>query len=343
MASGEVLCLLLILGLTGCHADYTRSGFWDYFSQLSSEKNEWSLHKNPAPEVSGFRNRFQNGVNYVGNIFSPLKSGLQKHLYEDSDGLRKLIHRELQDIRRKIYPYIDEAHQKISSNLEQVQNRLLPYTEELKYQMRWGAKELVAQLSLNKEYVSNGAPHKLAQNLQDQIILQTEKVRKVLLPLGERLLAEIHHAVEELHGNLSPHALTSQEKLTVQVQELSRKLTQNANNLHEKIHKNLDALKGQLVTYPRNFREKFPDGQPSEPVEPYVEEMAAQVQREVEEFQRNTQMQIEHFTHTINMEMEEMKYKLSPATSDLHDTVTSIEDIQDKLETLWTEISQNLK
>ncbi|XP_069803862.1 apolipoprotein A-V-like [Dendropsophus ebraccatus] len=342
MARGEVLCVLII-GLTGCHADYTRSGFWDYFSQLVTEKNEWNSHKNSAMDIRSFRNSFQNGVHYVGNIFSPLKSGLQKHLYEDSDGLRKLIHRELQEIRRKIYPYIDEAHEKISKNLEQVQNRLLPYTNELKYHVGWGAKEFIEQFSLNKDQISNGRPHKLAANIQDQIILQTEKVRSVLLPLGERLLAEIHHAVEELHGNLSPHALTSQEKLTAQVQELSRKLTQNANNLHEKIHKNLDALKEQLVTYPQNIRERFPDSQRGEPVPPYVEEMAAQVQREVEEFQRNTQRQIEHFTHTINMEMEEMKYKLSPATSDLHETVTSVEEIQEKLETLWTEIAQNLK
>ncbi|XP_075695915.1 apolipoprotein A-V [Rhinoderma darwinii] len=343
MASGEVLCLLLILGLTGCQADYTRSGFWDYFSQLATEKSEWNYHKNPPTEVSGFRNSFQNGVNYVGNIFSPLKSGLQKRLYEDSDGLRKLIRRELQEIQRKIYPYIDEAHQKISKNLEQVQNRLLPYADELKYHISWGAKELTAQFSLKKDHLNNGAPHRLAEHIHGQIILQTEKVRQVLLPLGDKLLAEIHHAIEELHGNLSPHALTSQEKLTAQVQELSRKLTQNANNLHEKIHKNLDELKEQLVTYPRTIKERFPDSQRSEPVAPYVEEMAAQVQREVEEFQRNTQMQIEHFTLTINMEMEEMKYKLSPATSDLHGTVTSIEDMQEKLESLWTEISQNLK
>ncbi|XP_056399222.1 apolipoprotein A-V isoform X2 [Hyla sarda] len=343
MAREEVLCLLLIIALTGCHADYTRSGFWDYFSQLATEKNEWNPHKDSATEVSVFRNSFQNGVNYVGNIFSPLKSGLQKHLYEDSDGLRKLIRRELQDIRRKIYPFIDEAHEKITKNLEQVQNRLVPYTNELKYHVTWGAKEFIAQFSLSKDPASNGAPRKLAENVQDQINLQTEKVRKVLLPLGERLLAEIHHAIEELHGNLSPHALTSQEKLTAQVQELSRKLTQNANNLHEKIHKNLDALKEQLGTYPRNMRERLPDSQPGEPVAPYVEEMAAQVQREVEEFQRNTHLQIEHFTNTINMEMEEMKFKLSPATSELHDTVTSVEEIQGKLESLWTEISQNLK
>ncbi|KAM3923445.1 apolipoprotein A-V [Leptodactylus fuscus] len=340
MASGKVLCLLLILGFTGCHAEQTKSGFWDYISQLATEKNEWTLHKNPATEV---RNSFQNGVSYVGNIFSPLKSGLQKHLYEDSEGLRKLIRRELQEVRRKIYPYIDEAHQRISQNLAQVQNRLLPYTDELKYHMRWGANELIEKITLSKDQISHGVPHRLAENLQDQIILHTDKVRKVLLPLGERLLEEIHHAVEELHGNLSPHALTSQEKLTAQVQELSQKLSQNANNLHTKIHKNLDALKEQLSTYPVSFRERFPDSQPSEPVAPYVEEMAAQVQREVEEFHRNTQMQIEHFTHNVNMEMEEMKYKMSPATTDLHDTVTSIENIQEKLESLWKEISLNLK
>ncbi|KAM4015569.1 apolipoprotein A-V [Anomaloglossus baeobatrachus] len=343
MASGKILCLWLILGLAGCQADYARNGFWDYFSQLATEKNEYHLHKNPMNEVSGLRNSFQNGVNYVGNMFGPWKSGLQKHLYEDSDGLRKLIRRELQDIQRKIYPYIDEAHQTISKNLEQVQNRLVPYTDELKDHLTWGAKELAAQFSLKRDHISNSVPHKLAENIHDQIILQTEKVREVLLPLGERLLTEIHHAVEELHGNLSPHSLTTQEKLTAQVQELSRKLTQNAKDLHEKIHKNLDALKEQLVTYPRNFRERFPEGQPNEPVAPYVEEMAAQVQREVEEFQRNTLMQIEHFTHTINMQMEETKSKMSPATSDLHDTVTSIEDMQEKLESLWTELSHNLK
>ncbi|XP_073441294.1 apolipoprotein A-V [Dendrobates tinctorius] len=343
MAHGKVFCMLLILGIAGCQADYNRNGFWDYFSQLATEKNEQYLHKNPVTEVSGLRNSFQNGVSYVGNIFSPWKSGLQKHLYEDSEGLHKLIRRELQEIQRKIYPYIDEAHQKIIKNLEQVQNRLLPYTDELKHHLEWGAKEMAAQFSLSKDHISNNVPHKLAENIQDQIILQTEKVREVLLPLGERLLAEIHHAVEELHENLSPHALTSQEKLTVQVQELSRKLTQNANNLHEKIHKNLDALKEQLVTYPRNFREMFPESQPNEPVAPYVEEMVAQVHREVEEFQRNTLMQIEHFTNTIKMEMEETKSKMSPATSDLHDTVTSIEEIQEKLESLWTEISLNLK
>ncbi|KAG9461453.1 hypothetical protein GDO78_016841, partial [Eleutherodactylus coqui] len=328
--------------MAGCQAAYTRSGFWDYFSQLATEKTEWSLHKNPATDVRGFRDRFQNGLSYVGNIFSPLKSGLQKRLYEDSDGLRKLIRRELQEIQRNIYPYIDEVHQKIGKNLEQVQNRLQPYTDELKDRMSKGAKELVEQFSLSKDHISNVVPHKLAENIQGQIILQTDKVRKVLLPMGERLLAEIHHAVEELHENLSGHSLTSQEKLTAQVQELSRKLTQNANNLHEKIHKNLNALKEQLMTYPQNFKERFPDSQPSKPVAPYVEEMAAQVQREVEEFHRNTQQQIEHFTRTINMEMEEMKYKLSPATSDLRDTVTSIEEIQEKLESLWTEISQNL-
>ncbi|XP_040282045.1 apolipoprotein A-V [Bufo bufo] len=343
MASGEILCLLLIVGSIGCQADSTRNGFWDYFSQVTTEKNEQSLPKNLATEVSGFRNSFQNGVNYVGNIFSPWKSGLHNRLYKDSEGLRRLIRRELHEIQRKIYPYIDDAHQKISQNLEQVQNRLVPYTDELKYHMQWGAQELKAQFSLNKVHMSNGIPHKLAENLQDQIVLQTEKVKKLMLPLGDKLLAEIHHAVEELHGNLSPHALTSQEKLNAQVQELSRKLSQNANNLHKKIHKNLDALKEQLVTYPQNFRDRFPGSQSDEPVAPYVEEMTAQVYKEVEEFQRNTQMQIEHFTHTINMEMEEMKYKLSPAATDLHDTVTSIENIQEKLESLWTEISQNLK
>ncbi|XP_075047661.1 apolipoprotein A-V [Mixophyes fleayi] len=340
MASGGILCLLLILALTGCQANDSRTGFWDYFSQLTNEKNGWNLQENT---VSGLKNSYQNGISYVGNFFGPLKGGFQKRLYEDSDGLRRLIQREVQDLQRKIYPYMDEAHQKINKNLELLQNRLLPYTEELKYQLGWGTQELNMQFNLYKHGISNGVTNKVAQNFQDQILLHTGRMRQLLYPLAERLLAEIRHASDELHGNLAPHALISPEKLTLQVQELSQKLTQNAKELHEKIHKNLDELKEQLVSNPWEIRERFPDSQVAEPVAPYVEEMAAQVQREVEEFHRNTQKQIEQFTRTINIEMEEMKYRLSPASSDLQDTVSSIEDVQEKLESLWKDISKHLQ
>ncbi|XP_063799356.1 apolipoprotein A-V [Pseudophryne corroboree] len=343
MESGGILCIMLILTLTGCQAADFRSGFWEYFSQLTNEKNGWNLQENAVREVTGLKNSLNSGASYVGNIFGPLKSGFQKRLYEDSDGLRRLIQREVHDLQRKIYPYMEEAHQKISTNLELLRNRLLPYTEELKYRVGWGTQELSMQFHLFKNDATNGVADKATQNIQDQISLHTGKMRQLLYPLAERLLAEIRHASEELHGNLAPHAFISQEKLTLQVQELSQKLTQNAKELNAKIHKNLDDLKEQLVSYPWEVREGSPDSQVAEPVAPYVEEMAAQVQREVEEFHRNTQMQIEEFTRTINTEMEEMKYKLSPASPDLQHTVTSIEEVQDKLESLWKDISKHLK
>ncbi|KAM9299388.1 apolipoprotein A-V [Gastrophryne carolinensis] len=289
------------------------------------------------------KNNFQSGVSYVGNLFEPIKTGVQKQLYQDSNSLRRLIQRELQEVQRKIYPYMDEAHQRISNNLDKLHGRLMPYTDELKHQMSKGAQELKIKLGLSKYDLGNGGTPNIAENIRDQIILHTGKVRQSLYPLADNLLAEIRRAAQELHGNLSPHVLTSQEKLTLHVQELSDKLSQNAKELHEKIHKNLDDLKKQLVSYPRQYRERLPDTQVTEPVEPYVEEMAAQVQKEVEQFHRDTQQQIEHFTRTINLEMEDIKYKLSPASSNLQDTIHSIEDMQEKLELLWKDISQNLR
>ncbi|XP_040181299.1 apolipoprotein A-V [Rana temporaria] len=342
MANKGLVCLLLISSLTVCQSDQSNSRFWDYFSHFMNGKIGWNLQENSVREDSGIKSSLHNGVSYVGKLFGPLQTNFQKQVYEDSDGLRRLIRRELQEVQRKIYPYMDEAHQKISKNLEKLQNRLSPYSEELKYQVRKGAQQLKTQLGLYKDDFSKGATQNVAENIKDQIFLHTMKVRQTLHPLREKLLAEIHYAAEELHGNLSPHALTSQEKLTLHVQELSNKLSQNAKELHKKIHKNLDDLKDHLVSYPQKIRERFPETQAAEPVGPYVEEVAAQVQREVEEFNRNTQMQIEHFTWTINMEMEELNYRLSPASSNLQDTVSSIQEVQEKLESLWKDISQNL-
>lgn len=342
MAYKGVLCLLLISSLTVCQSDQSHSRFWDYFSHLTNGKNERALQDNSVREDGGLKSSLQNRVSYMGKLFGPLKTSFQKQMYEDSDGLRRMIRRELQEIQRKIYPYIDEAHQTISENLVRLQNRLSPYSDELKNQVSKGAQQLQMQLGLTPEDLSNGVTHHMAENIKEQIVLHTMKVRQTLHPLGERLLAEIHHAAEELHSNLSPYGLTSQEKLTLHVQELSNKLSQNAKELHKKIHKNLDELKEHLVSYPQQLRERFPETQVAEPVGPYVEEMAAQVQREVEEFNRNTQMQIEHFTRTIRMEMEELNYRLSPASSSLQDTDSSIQEVQEKLDSIWKDIAQNL-
>ncbi|XP_072281973.1 apolipoprotein A-V [Pyxicephalus adspersus] len=336
MANKGVIWLLIISSVTVCQSDQSHNGFWNYLN------HGWNLQDNSVRQESGIKNSFQNGVSFVGKLFGPLKTNFQKQMSDDSEGLRRLIRRELQEIQRKIYPYMDEAHQRISKNLEKLQSRLLPYSEELKFQVRKGAQDLKSQLGLYKEEASKGVTHDIAESIKEQIILHTMNVRQTLYPLTERLLAEIHHAAEELHGNLSPHTLTSQEKLTLHVQELSNKLSQNAKELHRKIHKNLDDLKENLVSYPQQLRERFPETQPAKPVGPYVEEIAAQVHKEVEEFNRNTQLQIEHFTRTIHTEMEELNYRLSPASSNLQDTATSIQEVQEKLESLWKDISQNL-
>eukprot|EP00079_Xenopus_tropicalis_P027248 XP_012821478.1 PREDICTED: apolipoprotein A-V isoform X1 [Xenopus tropicalis] len=342
MAQTSWLYLVLLVTLTGSKADNTRSGFWEYLSQLTSDKDRWDPQQQTAQEINTLKGSFQNGVNYVGKFLGPLKNGFQQHLYQDTDGLQRLIRRELQELRRKIYPYMDEAHQKISKNLEQLQSRLLPYTSELKDQVEWGAQELHLQLRPYQDDLKNWKMDKLAENFQDRIILHTGRVKEVFYPLTERLVKEIHHATEELHLNLLPHTQTNQEKLSQQVQELSQKLTRNARDLHEKIHKNLDELKQQLVSYPYQVKEQFPNRHSGEHVAPYVDEMAAQVQKEVEEFQKSTKMQIENFTRTINREAEEIQNKLSPASWDFQDSVGSVEDVQEKLDSLWKDIAQSL-
>ncbi|OCT72487.1 hypothetical protein XELAEV_18035467mg [Xenopus laevis] len=342
MVKTSWLFLLLLVTLTGSKAENTRSGFWEYLSQLTSDKDKWDLQQNAAREINTLKSSFQNGVNYVGKFLGPLKNGFQQRLYQDTDGLQRLISRELQELRRKIYPYMDEAHQKISKNLEQLQSRLLPYTSELKDQVEWGAQELHLQLRPYKDDLKTWKMDKLAEHLQDRIILHTGRVKEGFYPLAERLVEEIHHAAEELHLNLLPHTHTTQDKLSQQVQELSQKLTKNARDLHEKIHKNLDELKQQLVSYPHQIKQQFPNGHSAEHVAPYVDEMAAQVQKEVEEFQRSTKMQIEDFTRTINKEAEEMQNKLSPASWDFQDSVSTVEDVQEKLDSLWRDIAQSL-
>ncbi|MEE6519911.1 hypothetical protein FKM82_017683 [Ascaphus truei] len=293
---------------------------------------------------SGLKSSFQHGVSYVGNFLGPLKNGFQQRLYQDSDGLRRLIRRELLELRSKLSPYMDEVHHKVSMNLEQLRSRLLPYTEELMDQVGQGAKDLHLQLGPYSDDIQDGATHRLAERFHDRIILHTAGIRQVFYPLAERLLAEIHHATEELRGNVAPHAQSSPEKLSQQVHELSRKLSQNARELHKKIHSNLEQLKEQLVSYPQELKRRFPEGQGAEaaPVAPYVEEMASQVQREVEEFRRNTQLQIEDFTRSIHRETEETQHRLTMASWDFQDSVSSVQDMQEKLDSLWRDISQSL-
>ncbi|XP_053547357.1 apolipoprotein A-V isoform X2 [Bombina bombina] len=278
----------------------------------------------------------------MGNFLGPLRSGVQQRLYQDTDGLRRLIRREIQELRRKLDPFMDEAHKKINRNLEQLRSRLMPYTEEMMDKVGWGAQELHLQLGPYENDMKKEAFHSLAENFQDRISLHTGKVKQVFFLLSERLLGEIHQAAEELHGNLVPHAHTSKEKLSQQVKELSRKLSENARDLHHKIQLNLNELKVQLGSYPQALKERFPEGQDLAPVAPYVEEMTAQVQREVEAFNRNTQLQIEDFTRFINRQTEDMEHILSPASQDFQDSVSSIEDVQKSLDSLWQDISGSM-
>lgn len=356
----QVSVLFVLLLPTVLKAEYTRNGFWEYISQLTNAKEsaEQAEQLKVSRQSKSLKESLQDGVNYMGHLLSPLNARFQERLYQDSDGLRRLIRRELEDLRRKLSPYVDEVHQKISRNVEQVRQRLLPFTDELLDQVGIQAMDLKEQLAPNHQDIRKKLQKSLgevrqfvseyAEEFQDKISLHTGQMKQVFHPYADKIVTEIHQTMEELHRNVAPHAQASQEQLKQHVQELSQKLTKNAKELHEKIHKNLDNLKAKLILYPSELKDKFGTGA-VEPqvgdVPPYMKELSNQVEQEIEEFRKSTFLQIEDFTRTINRETEEMKSKLSvPSmyTEELQDSLNPMEDMQQKFDSLWEDLSRSL-
>ncbi|KFP69797.1 Apolipoprotein A-V, partial [Acanthisitta chloris] len=107
------LLLVLLATFPVSPAKAAQSSFWEYLSQLTSDKDspEHSQSK-LGRDITNLKESIQDGVSYVGNILeklSPLSRGLQPQLYQDSDSLRKVIRRELESLRVKLSPYVDEV------------------------------------------------------------------------------------------------------------------------------------------------------------------------------------------------------------------------------------------
>ncbi|NXT59106.1 APOA5 protein, partial [Pluvianellus socialis] len=292
-------------------AELARSGFWEYLSQLTSDKEspEQAQSSKPGRDTENLKGSIEDGVGYMGNFLeklAPLNRGLQPRLYHDSDGLRKLIRKELESLRVKLSPYVDDAHHKVGKHLEDLRHRLQPFTEELLDQVSQKARELRRHLMPSREATAQlleGADEvqRFMAHYTDKIAFHTDQLKDIFQPYADRLVTEIHRNVEELHRNVVPHTQASPEKLNQYVQELSTKLTQNARDLHQKIQRNLEQLKLKLSLHPGSR------GQPPAP----AEELAREVQRRVEEFRRDTYLQIQDFTRALDQETEEMRLKLS--------------------------------
>uniref|UniRef100_A0A7M4DX11 Apolipoprotein A-V n=1 Tax=Crocodylus porosus TaxID=8502 RepID=A0A7M4DX11_CROPO len=191
---------------------------------------------------------------YMGNFLeklAPFSGGLQPQLYQDSDGLRRLIRKELEGLRMKLSPYVDDVHQRIGKNLEMLRFQLQPFTAELLDQ---------AQLLEGTDEVQ-----RFVAQYANKIAFHTDQVKEIFHPFADKLIAEIHRNLEELHRNVVPHTKASSEKVDQYIQELSEKLTQNARGLHQKIQRNLNHLKEQLSLYPGDLREPFA----SSPADPH--------------------------------------------------------------------------
>uniref|UniRef100_A0A8C8RUJ0 Apolipoprotein A-V n=1 Tax=Pelusios castaneus TaxID=367368 RepID=A0A8C8RUJ0_9SAUR len=357
MSHKAALLALLLATFSVSQAELARNGFWDYLSQLTHGKDSMEHTQNVKldQEIKKVKDGIQEGVNYMGHLLeklAPLNKGLQPRFYQDSDGLRRLIRKELEGLRVKLYPYMDEVHQKISKNLEVLRFQLSPFTEELLDQVLMKARELQQHLTPTQDMKAQllegvDEVQRFVAQYAKKIAFHTDQMKEIFHPYAARLVTEIHRNMEELHRNVIPHTTVSPEKVNQYLQELSVKLTQNARDLHQKIQRNLDHLKDQLHLYPSGLREHFagPTVDPNWAVDPYMEGMAQEVQQRIEEFRRDTFLQIDDFTRTIDRETEEMKFKLSPLppySEEFQDSSAPLEDLHVRLDSLWKDISQSL-
>ncbi|NXW40245.1 APOA5 protein, partial [Nyctiprogne leucopyga] len=345
MALKAALLLALLATFPVSLAEPARSGFWEYLSQLTSDKDspEHGQGGKLGRDMANLKESVPDGVGYVGNLLEklePLNRDLQPRLYQDSDSLRKLIRKELESLRVKLSPYVDDVHQKVGKHLEDLRYRLQPFTEELLDQVSLKARELRRQLLPSREVTAQllGGADELQRfmaHYADKIAFHTDQVKDIFQPYADRLVTEIHRHVEELHRNVVPHSQASPEQLHQYIQELSAKLTRNARDLHQKIQRNLEQLKAKLSPYPGRGGEL-----PAAP-----EELAREVQRRVEEFRRETHLQIQDFTRALDQETEEMRAKLSarsPLPGDPHDGPGPVEELRARLDALWGELARSL-
>ncbi|NWS31571.1 APOA5 protein, partial [Polioptila caerulea] len=288
-----------------------QSGLWEYLSQLTGDKDSLEHGQSKlGRDIASLKESIQDGVSYMGDFLeklSPLHRGPQPRLYEDSASLRKAIRRELDSLRLKLSPYVDEAHQQVGRQLDELRQQLQPLTEELLDQVSLRARQLRRHLVPSREVAAqllDGADElqRFMAHYADKIAFHTDQVKDIFQPYTERLLAEIHRNVEELHRSVAPHARASPEQLNQHIQELSAKLARNARDLHRQIQKNLEQLKAKLSLSP---------GGPAAPPGRSREALAREVQRRVEEFRQDTYAQIRAFTRALDQETEEMRLKLS--------------------------------
>ncbi|NXS73327.1 APOA5 protein, partial [Pandion haliaetus] len=338
------LLLALLATLPVSPAELARSGFWEYVSQLTGDKDspEHGQSSKLGSDITNLKESVQDGVGYMGSFLeklAPLNQGLQPRLYHDAAGLRKVIRKELESLRVKLSPYVDDVHQTVGKHLEDLRYRLQPFTEELLDQVALKARELRRHLTPSREAAAQlleGADEvqRFMAHYADKIAFHTDQVRDIVRPYADRLVTEIHRNVEELHRNVVPHSQAGPEQLNQYIQELSTKLTRNARDLHQKIQRNLEQLKAKLNLRPGSLRQPPAPG-----------ELAREVQRRVEEFRRDTHLRIQDFTRALDQETEEMRRKLSsrpPSQRDPHGGPPPVDDLHARLDALWRDLARSL-
>ncbi|NXC51301.1 APOA5 protein, partial [Penelope pileata] len=331
--------LTAALLLAASPAELARSGFWEYLSQLTSDKDslEHVQGSKLGRDPTNLKKSPQDGVGSTGNFLeklAPLHSGLQPRLYHDPDSLRKLIRKELESLRAKLSPYVDDAHQKAGRHLEELRQQLQPLTEALLEQLSLRAQELRRHLVPGHQLWDGtedlqSVPARYAQ----QIALHTQRAKAVFQPYADRLLAAVRRSAQELRSSVAPR---SPQQLQQHLQQLAARLTRNARDLHRHIQRNLEQLRAGLSPPPQPGGSGGDSG--------VAEEMAREVQRRIEAFRRDTALQVQAFTRAVQRETEDVRLKLS-SPSHLEEAAGSpapLEDLRASLDALWRDLSRSL-
>ncbi|XP_019797592.2 apolipoprotein A-V [Tursiops truncatus] len=349
------LALLSVLSIT-----QARKGFWDYFSQSSTDKGrvEQIQQQKLAREPTSLKDRLEPDVSNMNNFLEKLGplNGQGREppgLPHDPVGMRQQLQEELEEVRERLEPYMAEVHERVGWNLEGLRRQLQPYTVELMEQVALRVQELQEQLRVvgegTKAQLLGGVEEarSLLQELQDHVANHTGRVKELFHPYAERLVTGIGHHVQELHRSVAPHAAASPARLSRCVQVLSRKLTLKAKALHTRIQQNLDQLREELSA----FAGAGADGAEEE-AQPDPQVLSQEVRQRLQAFRQDTFLQIAAFTRAIDQETKQIQQQLAPpppghsafAPEFLQgDRGKARSELQARLDDLWEDINYSLR
>uniref|UniRef100_A0A8C9EGT3 Apolipoprotein A-V n=1 Tax=Pavo cristatus TaxID=9049 RepID=A0A8C9EGT3_PAVCR len=235
-------------------AELARSGFWEYLSQLTSDKD--SLEQAQGSKL---------GRDNVGNFLeklAPLNRGIQPRLYHDSDSLRKLIRKELESLRVKLSPYVDDVHHRVGKHLEDLRYQLRNvaiafHTDQVKDIFQPYADRLVSEIQRSVEELHrNVVPHSPAS--PEQLNQHIRELSAKLTQNARDLHRNIQRNLEQLKAKLSlrpsgpgeRYALEMASEVQRRIEEFRRDTYLQIQDFTRAVHQETEDMRLKLSSRP---------------------------------------------------------------------------------------------